>query len=286
MGKVDAHHHVWDLAARDQPWTQGLVPLRRSFSLDDLRPHLAVAGIERTVVVQTVCAAEETPELLALAEQAPEVAGVVGWVDLCSPRAADALASLRQGPGGRWLVGVRHQVQDEPDPGWLSRPDVRRGLAAVGEAGLAYDFVVKHHQLPAVLDTAAALGDVRFVLDHAGKPPIAGGGWTPWREHIGALGRLPNVAVKLSGLVTEADHANWRTEDLRPYVEAVLESFGPERAMWGSDWPVCLLAGGYERWYAAALELTSNLAAPEREAIFGATAARWYRFYRFEKEGS
>jgi L-fuconolactonase len=231
VGRVHAHHHVWDLGARDQRRTEGLAPLRRSFSLDDLRPYLAAAGIERTVVVQTVCVAEDTPELLALAEEAPEVAGVVGWVDLCSLRAADALASLREGPGGPWLVGARHQVQEEPDPGWLSRSDVRRGLVTVGEAGLAYDFVVKHHQLPAVIDTVAAHGDVSFVLDHAGKPPIVSGGLAPWREHIGALGRLRNVAVKLSGLVTEADHANWRTDDLRPYVEAALESFGPERAM-------------------------------------------------------
>lgn len=254
--------------------------LERSFSLDDLRPHLSAAGVDRTVVVQTVCDAGETPELLALAGCSQEIAGVVGWVDLCSPGVGDALASLREGTGGRWLVAVRHQVQEEPDPRWLCRPEVRRGLKAVGEAGLAYDFLVLHHQLPAVVETAGALGDARFVLDHAGKPPVASGPASApaqaWREQVASLGRLPNVAVKLSGLVTEADHGRWAEADLRPFVEAVLGAFGPERTMWGSDWPVCLLAASYERWLSVALDLASSLSAGEREAVFGGTAARWY----------
>lgn len=276
MTVVDAHHHVWDLAVRGQPWTAGFAPLQRSFSLEDLRPHLAAAGVERTVVVQTLCVAAETPELLVLAQEAPEVAGVVGWVDLCSAEVPRAIAELQEAKGGRWLVGARHQVQEERDSRWLCRPDVRRGLRALGEAGLAYDLLVLDHQLPAAVETATALGEVRFVLDHAGKPPIASGQFEPWREHLGALAQLPNVAVKLSGLVTEADTGSWTEEDLRPYVEAVLEAFGPERTMWGSDWPVCLLAASYERWLSVALELCSTLGATEREAVFGRTAARWY----------
>ena len=185
---MDAHHHVWDLDTRDQPWTAGLPALRRSFSLSDLRPHLVANRVQATVIVQTVCVAEETPEMLALANEATEVGGVVGWVDLTAPDVDERLSSLREGPGGNYLVGVRHQVQEEPDPRWLCRDDVRRGLAAVGRAGLAYDFVVRAHQLPAVVETVAALGDVRFVLDHGGKPAIIDGVVTPWSEHIRSLG--------------------------------------------------------------------------------------------------
>ncbi len=274
--RVDSHHHVWDLEARDQPWTAELPALRRSFSLADLRPALAAAHMDGTVVVQTVCVAEETPELLGLAETAPEVYGVVGWADLCSPDVAGRLAALRDGPGGSHLVGVRHQVQEEPDPNWLGRPDVRNGLQAVGEAGLVYDFVVRHYQLPAVIGTVSALDDVRFVLDHGGKPDIANGALEPWRSYIVQLAGLPNVAVKLSGLVTEADHGGWTTGQIRPYAEAMLEAFGPRRTMWGSDWPVCLLEADYGEVLAAAEDFTASLSADERGEIFGGTARRWY----------
>ncbi len=207
--RVDAHHHLWDLSVRDQPWTAALPALRRSFSMDDLRPQLATNHIDRTVLVQTVCVEDETPEFLAVAESAPEVGGVVGWADLCAPDIADRLAALRQCLGGKYLVGLRHQVQEEPDPEWLSRREVRKGLKAVGDAGLVYDFVVRHYQLPAVIETVAALGDVRFVLDHGGKPDIANGVLEPWARQIAELSRLPNIAVKLSGLVTEAEHKAW-----------------------------------------------------------------------------
>src|SRR5215469_10375847 len=158
MTVIDAHHHVWDLAVRDQPWISGpaMAAIRRSFSLDDLRPHTAAAGVGATVLVQTVTVAAETPELLALAAADPLVAGVVGWTDLTSPAIADELARLAGGPGGRWLAGIRHQVQEEPDPDWLRRPDVIRGLRAVAAAGLAYDLVLLPHQLPAAAHAAAA----------------------------------------------------------------------------------------------------------------------------------
>jgi len=273
---VDAHHHVWDLDVRDQPWTAGLPVLRRSFSLSDLRPHLVANRIGATVLVQTVCVADETPEMLALADGAPEVGGVVGWVDLGAPDVDQRLAALREGPGGTYLVGVRHQVQEAPDPRWLYQPDVRRGLAAVGKAGLVYDFVVRAYQLPAVVETVAALGDVRFVLDHGGKPGIIGGSIAPWSDHIRSLSQLPNVAVKLSGLVTEADPGAWTVEQLRPYAEVLIEAFGPERVMWGSDWPVCLLAASYEDVLASAESLTASLSTAERDAVFGGTACTWY----------
>jgi L-fuconolactonase len=274
--RVDAHHHVWDLSVRDQPWTAELPPLRRSFALAELEPALAAEGIGATVLVQTVDVQEETPELLALAAANPVVTGVVGWVDLTAPDVADRLAALKGAPGGEWLVGIRHGVQGEPDPRWLCRPDVRRGLAAVAAAGLVYDLLVVPVQLPAAVETVRALPELRCVLDHAGKPRIAAGERQPWAADIAALGRADNVAVKLSGLVTEVDLVAWTPDDIRPYADDVLTAFGPERTMFGSDWPVCLLAAGYPRVAELARTLIAPLSAAEQDAVLGATAARWY----------
>ena len=277
--RIDAHHHVWDLSVRDQPWTAELPRLRRSFGLADLRPDLEAARIDRTVLVQTVPVAEETPEFLALAagEGADVVAGVVGWVELDAPDVAERLAQLQAATGGDRLVGIRHLVQSEPDPRWLARADVRNGVAAVGAAGLVYDLLVRPTQLPAAVEIVHALPEVRFVLDHVAKPPIASGELEPWRTGLRRLAAAPNVAVKLSGMVTEADAERWTVADLRPYADVVLDAFGPARTMFGSDWPVCLLAADYAAVVAAAEELTGELSATERAAIFGATAATWYQ---------
>ncbi|MGW2763225.1 amidohydrolase family protein [Streptomyces sp. NPDC001275] len=275
---VDAHHHVWDLTVRDQDWITGdeLRPLRRNFTVEDLQPQARAAGVDRTVLVQTVTVPEETPELLALADAHDLIAGVVGWVDLTRPDIAAELARLRDLPGGRHLKGVRHQVQAEPDPRWLLRPDVRRGLAAVSDAGLVHDLVVVPHQLPACVESAAGHPGLTFVLDHLGKPPIASGEREPWATAVRALAALPNTVCKLSGLVTEADPATWTTADLRPYADVVLDAFGPDRLMYGSDWPVCTLAAGYAEVLAAARELTSELTVAERAAVFEGTATRVY----------
>ncbi|MGW5739146.1 MULTISPECIES: amidohydrolase family protein [Streptomyces] len=278
QGLVDAHHHVWDLSVRDQEWITGdaLAPIRRDFSLADLLPEARAANVAATVLVQTVTVAEETPELLALAAGSGLVAGVVGWTDLTRPDVADALAALRQLPGGQRLVGIRHQVQGEPDPQWLLRPDVRRGLAAVGAAGLAYDLVVLPHQLPACVRAAREHPGLTFVLDHSGKPPIASGALEPWGTAIRALAALPNTVCKLSGLVTEADPQAWTTADLRPYADTVLAAFGPDRLMFGSDWPVCTLAATYAEVVETAGELTRSLSESERAAVFAGTATRVY----------
>ncbi|MFE7120732.1 amidohydrolase family protein [Streptomyces sp. NPDC057654] len=277
-GIVDAHHHVWDLAVRDQDWITGprMAPLRRNFSPADLREEATAAGVTASVVVQTVTVAEETPELLALAAADELIAGVVGWTDLTAPGVADALAALRELPGGEHLVSIRHQVQGETDPDWLLRPDVRRGLAAVAAAGLAYDLVVLDHQLPAARAAAAALPQLTFVLDHLGKPPIATGTLRPWADAVRALAEQPNTVCKLSGMVTEADWAAWTVDGLRPYADTVLDAFGPDRLMFGSDWPVCRLAASYGEVLAAARELTDGLGPAERAAVFAGTAVRTY----------
>ncbi|MGA4838369.1 amidohydrolase family protein [Streptomyces sp. G45] len=275
---MDAHHHVWDLAVRDQDWIAGpaLAPLRRTFGLDDLAPHARAHGVTATVLVQTVTAAAETPELLALAADSDLVAGVVGWTDLTRPDVADALAALTRLPGGERLVGIRHQVQGEPDPQWLLRPDVLRGLAAVADAGLAYDLVVLPHQLPACVTAAARLPQLTFVLDHLGKPPVASGALEPWASRVRALAALPNTVGKLSGLVTEADWAAWTVADLRPYADVALEAFGPGRLMFGSDWPVCGLAAPYSQVIDTARELTASLSLAERAEVCGGTARGVY----------
>ncbi|MZF90797.1 amidohydrolase family protein [Streptomyces sp. SID5643] len=275
MTVVDAHHHVWDLSVRDQDWITGpeLAPLRRDFTVQDFASEAGAAGVDRTVLVQTVTVAEETPEFLALADGHDLIAGVVGWTDLTRPDVADELARLRELPGGRYLKGIRHQVQGESDPAWLLRPDVRRGLAAVADAGLVYDLVVLPHQLPACVRAAADLPGLTFVLDHLGKPPIASGALEPWASGLRALAALPNTAAKLSGLVTEADLASWTVEDLRPYADVALEAFGPGRLMYGSDWPVSTLAAAY----GDILDATRLLTGPhDHPQIFGTTASRVY----------
>ncbi|MCX4416593.1 amidohydrolase family protein [[Kitasatospora] papulosa] len=275
---VDAHHHVWDLAVRDQDWITGeeLAPLRRTFTLADLEPEARAAGVVSTVLVQTVTVAEETPELLALADAGTLVAGVVGWTDLTAPDVSGTLASLRALPGGDRLVGIRHQVQGEPDPEWLLRPDVLRGLAAVAAAGLVYDLIIRPHQLPAAVRAAALLPELTFVLDHAGKPPVARRATHPWVGGLQALAALPNTVCKLSGLVTEADPLSWTVEDLRPYADTVIEAFGPTRLMYGSDWPVCRLAAGYADVLATARELTDWLGDADRQSVLAGTAQRVY----------
>ncbi|MET9832658.1 amidohydrolase family protein [Streptomyces sp. NPDC006385] len=275
MTIVDAHHHVWDLSVRDQDWISGpeLQPLRRNFTVADLAFEARAAGIGRTVLVQTVTVPEETPEFLALAAEHELIAGVVGWTDLTRPDVAEELARLRELPGGRYLKGIRHQVQGEPDPEWLLRADVRRGLAAVADAGLVYDLVVLPHQLPACVKAAADHPGLTFVLDHLGKPPIASGEREPWETSVRSLAALPNTVCKVSGMVTEADLASWTVDDLRPYADVVLDAFGPDRLMFGSDWPVCTLAASYGHVLAAARELTDP---DDRTRIFETTATRVY----------
>jgi L-fuconolactonase len=275
---IDAHHHVWDLSVRDQDWITGerMAPIRRSFSLDDLRPDARAAGVTATVLVQTVTVAAETPEMLALADADPLVAGVVGWTDLTSPAVATELARLASGPGGGYLTGIRHQVQSEPDPDWLRRPDVIRGLRAVAAAGLCYDLVVLPHQLPAATYAADAVPELTLVLDHAGKPPIASGDLGSWTTAIRAFAARPNTVCKLSGLVTEAAPGAPLTAFV-PVADVILSAFGAERTMFGSDWPVCLLAAGYGGVIELARSLAVGLTDAERAAVFGSTAARAYR---------
>jgi L-fuconolactonase len=277
MNRVDAHHHVWDLSVREQTWMVGpeLDPIRRSFSIEDLAPLAAAADVTSTVLVQTVGLVDETAEFLELAAGNDLVAGVVGWVELTAPDIAEVLDGLLSRPDGSYLKAIRHQVHDEPDVDWLLRPDVQRGLTAVADAGLAYDLLTKTLHLPAAIQTVRNLPQLTFVVDHISKPVI-GEPLEPWAGQLRELAALPNVTCKLSGMVTEAPWTTWKPADLQPYADVVLDAFGPNRVMFGSDWPVCLLAASYAEVVETAETLTSNLAPTERESIFTTTATRTY----------
>jgi L-fuconolactonase len=283
---IDAHHHLWDLSAREYRWLMGAQPwasddelarLRRSFTLADLVPLAAAAGVTATVVIQTAAEPWETPDLLALAAGGGGLlAGVVGWTDLTAADIADAVAGLGELPGGRFLCGIRHPVLAEADPGWLARPVVLRGLHALAAAGLSFDIVTLPHQLPAAVTAARSVPELSFVLDHLGGPPADSGpdgANGPWAAAIHSLAALPNVTCKLSGVHTIPARAS----DLRPYYEIVLAAFGPDRLMFGSDWPVSTLAATYGQVCDMYRELTAQLSTSEREAIFDRTARRVYQ---------
>jgi L-fuconolactonase len=274
-GRVDAHHHLWDPARRDLPWMDGrwADPIRRAFTVDDLAAAAEPHGIRQTIVVQALPELDESRELLALAARSPLVAGVVAWANLTDPAIADVLDDLLAAPGGDRLVGVRAMVQDEPDPDWMRRPDVGRGLRAVAAAGLVYDLLVRPPQLPAAVDVLAAHPDLAVVLDHGGKPEIAAGRTEPWASLVGRLAELPTVSCKITGLVTEAGHRSWRVEDIGPYVERLVALFGPGRLLFGSDWPVCLLAASYGQVVDLAERTLADLPAA---AVFAGNARRVY----------
>jgi L-fuconolactonase len=280
---IDAHHHLWDLARRPQPWLDepAHAPIRRSFAPDDLRAAAArtISGrrLTATVVVQCVTSRAETEELLVLAEADPLIAAVVGWADLTAPSFGDELDRLQEGVGGGHLRSLRHIVQAETDPAWLQRPDVEHGLNTLAQRGLGYDVLIRDHQLPQTIRLAERLPELRLVLDHAGKPPIANGDLADWAEQLRRLAGHPQVVCKVSGLVTEADHRTWTTADIRPVWDVLLTAFGPGRLMFGSDWPVCELAGGWDRWAAAVEDLLQGLSADEQHAVLAGTATDFYR---------
>jgi L-fuconolactonase len=233
--------------------------------------------MDGTILVQTLSSLAETREFLELAAGVDFIRGVVGWVDLTAPSVEDDLDALLDGPTGRWLVGIRHQVHDEPDPDWLRRADVRRGLAAVQRRGLAYDLLLRARELPAAADTVRSIPGLPFVLDHIAKPIISAGHDDLWTRRMPALAAAPNVSVKLSGMVTEADWSSWSPDDLRPFVDRVVHWFGPERLLYGSDWPVCLLAGSYHDIVSGLTTALTPTSPGELAQVFGGNAQRVYR---------
>jgi L-fuconolactonase len=273
---IDAHQHFWQLS---KPFNYGWLrapqnaPINRDYLPCDLLPHLQTIGVKKTIFVQTQHNVEEARWVLGLAEQYDFLAGVVGWVNLASPRCEEQVLELRAHPK---FVGVRHITQDEPDDDFIVRPDILRGLKVLEKHRVPFDllFYVKH--LRHAVTVARAVPELPLVIDHLAKPRIKDCGMDDWLPHLKAAAACPNVYCKLSGMVTEADWANWKVSDLKPYVQAALDCFGAHRCMFGSDWPVCELAASYEQVYQALNDALGPISVSERAAIFGGTAVEFY----------
>jgi L-fuconolactonase len=272
---VDAHHHFWRYSPAEYGWIDAsMTALRRDFLPADLQREIVAAGVDAVVSVQARQSAEETRWLLDLATQNPFIAGVVGWVPLVSPTLPTDLAQFAAHPK---LVAVRHVLQDEPDPRFMLRSDFQAGIRALRAFNLTYDILIYDRHLPQTIEFVDQHPAQPFVVDHVAKPSIKQHLLEPWAHGMRELAQRPHVCCKLSGMVTEIGRPHWSIADLRPYLDVVLEAFGPERVLFGSDWPVCLVACGYARWMEIVQELIAPLSSGERAAILGDNARRVYR---------
>jgi L-fuconolactonase len=278
MPRIDAHQHFWIYNDREFAWLDdSMSALRRNFLAEDLQPELKANDFQGSVVVQTRQTLEETRWLLGLAECNSSILAVVGWADLCS---LDIAAQLRQFAANPKLVGLRHIVQSEPDDRFLLRPEFLRGISALEEFDLAYDILIYAKHLPVAIEFVEKFPRQRFVLDHMAKPPIKAKEIDSWADGIRRLSAFPNVFCKMSGLVTEADWQRWTADDIAPYLEVVFDSFGPDRLMIGSDWPVCLVAASYAQVMALIRDYILRRAPDRASDVLGGNAQRFWRLPR------
>lgn len=274
MIKLDSHQHFWEYDEREYGWTGGPdSPISRSFGPAELASLLAERGFDGTVAVQARTSLAENDYLLGIADEHDLVKGVVGWVDLTSPDVDGQLERYASHPK---FKGVRHIVQSEPDDNFLLRDDFCRGVGRLAGYGLTYDILIYHRHLPAAIEFARRFPNQPLVVDHIAKPDIKGGAFEPWATRFKQLATFEHVYCKISGMVTEADHGHWKEQDIRPYLDAALEAFGPKRVMFGSDWPVCLLAADYSRTVELVERAASELSRGEQEALFGGNCAAFY----------
>ncbi len=281
--RIDSHHHVWDLSVREQGWMVGeaLNPIKKNFSINDLRQAISGCGIEKTVVVQTVTNYDETPELLELAENDELVAGVVGFLKIDSADAIPHLDDYESMRGFKNLVGIRDIAHDYEDIGYLAKPQVVKNVQELGRRGLVYDLLTKTPHMQAAIDLVKQAPNTQFVLDHISKPYMAKGEMKPWADKLSELASFENVVIKVSGLFTEADWKNWKASDFWPYLEHVTKTFTPSRMMFGSDWPVCLLAATYKQSIELMEEFTKDFSPAEQKDFWAATANRAYKLNLF-----
>lgn len=272
--RIDGHQHFWTTQRDDYGWlTPELKALYRDFGPGDLQPLLDQAGVHGTVLVQAAATTDETRYLLGIAEDHPMVAGVVGWIDMDLPaEAIEALDEFEQHPK---FVGIRPMIQDIEDPSWIERPEHGIVLDALARKNLCFDALVRSIHLPYLQNCLARYPDLRVVIDHGAKPDIAGGEWQPWADGIAAIAKQTSAYCKVSGLITEADSSQ-TYDHVMPYLDHLFDVFGPERLIWGSDWPVLNLAGDYEGWHSASIERLSQLEEQAREDILGLNAIRFY----------
>ena len=277
--RIDSHHHIWDLSIRDQEWIAGdeMQPIRRNFSIADLKDASAPSRIDKTVLVQTVTDYTETPELLEIAQSEQLVGAVVGWLKIDAPDAIEHLHQYLDLPGADYLKGIRDIAQDHPDPNYLAKPETISNVQKLGKLGITYDLLTKIPELPAAIELVRACPDVQFVMDHISKPKIAKQEVEPWKTLMSELANFPNVLCKVSGLVTEANWKEWQVKDFKPYVDHVIEIFTPQRLMFGSDWPVSNLGGTYSEIVELAQALTSEFSPSEAEFFWHKSAAAAYR---------
>jgi L-fuconolactonase len=277
--RIDSHHHIWDLTVRPQTWMKGdeLKPISRTILMNELEPELVKANIDFTVIVQTVPLVDETPEFLDLSISHPKICAVVGWLDLESEDIRPQLEKYLSHPGGKNLVSIRDIVQDKADPNWLLRKDVIANIHRISEYGLTFDILTRPPQLAAAVEMVKQSPNNTFVLDHISKPFIAKNEMQPWADQIKQISSFENVSVKVSGLFTEANWSSWNNKTFSPYFEHILDSFTPARMMFGSDWPVCLLAATYSQTINLMEELTSELTKSEQESFWSGTAKHFYR---------
>ena len=273
--RIDSHQHFWDISRFRYPWMpEGESPLRRNFLPSDLQPILDRNRFDGSIVVQANVVIEETHWLLDLAQQHEFIRGVVGWVDLTDPHLGTTLDELQR---HHKFKGVRHLVHDEPDVNWLLRDDVLHGLRELARRGIPYDLLLRPPHLPLVPRLAEQIPDLHMVIDHIAKPLIAQRRMDAWAEDMEAASQIPRVHCKLSGMITEDDPHGWNAEHLRPYVQHVFTLFGPDRLMFGSDWPVCTLAGTWKEVLAAFTQAIGPQSMDVRDKLLGDTAAKFYR---------
>ena len=271
---IDSHHHFWEIDRFDYSWMPEGSPLATDYGPEELKPLMANAGVDYTVIVQAVSSPDEARWLLELAEDNEFIAGVVGWVDLTDPEVGHTLDELQQ---SKCFVGVRHIWESEEDPGWIVNSGAINGLKELARRDLAFDFLAKPANLPYIPQVMDQVPDLRAVVDHIAKPLIADHVVEPWLTDLRKVASINGVHCKVSGMITEADHQNWTVDDLRPYVHHVLGMFGSDRLMFGTDWPVCTLAGCYEQVVDTAREILGSLSPAAKADVFGGTAARFYR---------
>ncbi len=277
--RIDSHHHIWDLNVRPQTWMKGdeLKPISRTILMNEFEPELEKSKIDYTVIVQTVPTIDETPEFLDLSLSHSKVCAVVGWLDLESDDIRPVLEKYLAHAGGKNLVSIRDMAQDKDDPNWLIRDDVVKNVHRIAEAGLTFDILTKPPQLAAAVKLVKQSPNNVFVLDHISKPYIAKGELQPWADQISEIASYENVSVKVSGLFTEANWSNWNNESFKPYLDHILQSFTPDRMMFGSDWPVCLLAASYSQTIDLMEEFAKDFSKSEQESFWAGTAKRFYR---------
>jgi L-fuconolactonase len=272
--RIDAHHHLWRYTAREYEWLDdSMVELRRDFLPKDLMREIAAAGIDGTVAVQARQTMEETRWLLEQADACEAIRGVVGWAPIAGEDFPEVMEEFEDRPK---LKGLRHGIQGEKDENYILRADFNAGIEAMQGSGLVYDILIYERHLPQTIEFVDQYSEQTFVLDHVAKPLIAGGVMEPWAGRMRELGKRGNVWCKVSGMVTEADWREWSVETLRPYLDVVVEAFGMERLMAGSDWPVCLVATEYGRWFEVLREYFAGFSETERDAVFGGTAVEVY----------